>query len=186
VASCPHSLIPGGPTRAWRSLNRTCEKEPQAPEGDECAWGCRGGGREPRPRKTIRGVWTHRPLDLALRAARRTPNGTVVGGLCDPNSAFSAAVSPKLREAVCPRNSPRKTQHSTAARAGRLKEGMVANLPHGFSHRQHASTLKSFGDRVPLGGDCFAATQWTPTVRRDRRWRPFGCEVPLVRSRVGL
>jgi len=45
---------------------------------------------------------------------------------------------------------------------------MVANLPHGFSHHQHASTLKSFGDRVPLAsGDCFAATQWT--LRRDRR-----------------
>jgi hypothetical protein len=45
---------------------------------------------------------------------------------------------------------------------------MVVNLLHGFSHRQHASTLKLFGDHVPLAsGDCFAATQWT--LRRDRR-----------------
>jgi hypothetical protein len=45
---------------------------------------------------------------------------------------------------------------------------MVVNLLHGFSHRQHASTLKLFGDHVPLAsGDRFAARQ--RTLRRDRR-----------------
>ena len=176
VASRPHSLIPGASrlaTGTWRSLNRTMRKRAPSAEGDKCAWGCRGGDRA-STRKTIRGVWTHRPLDLALRATRRTPSGTVVGGLCDPNSAFSAAVRPKLREAVCPRNSPRKTQHSTAARAGRLKEAYgrqpaawLLASPTCF-HPQMVRRPRAVSERRSLCGDAMDAD-----VRRDRRLRPL-------------
>ena len=59
-----------------------------------------------------------------------TPTDTVARSFCDPDSAFSAAVRLKLHEAVCPRNSPRKAQYSTTARAIPLKMRVVANLLH--------------------------------------------------------
>jgi len=127
------------------------------------------------------------PVRLGLRATRCTPNGTVVGGLCDPDSAFSAAVGPELRETVCLRNGPRKAQHSTAARTSRLKGRSVANLLHWFSHRQQCSTLKYFDGRAPLAsGDRPAAAQWLPMLRQDRRSPSFAAAAPFLRSRVGL
>ena len=76
------------------------------------------------------GLPGEKPRKKVLRTISSTPTDMVARSFCDPDSAFSAAVRLKLHEAVCPRNSPRKAQYSTTARAIPLKMRVVANLLH--------------------------------------------------------
>jgi hypothetical protein len=72
------------------------KKSPKRQRGMN-ALGAAGAGIESLDHGKHSGCLDPPPVRLGLRATRCTPNGTVVGGLCDPDSAFSAAVRPKLR-----------------------------------------------------------------------------------------
>ena len=76
------------------------------------------------------GLPGEKPRKKVLRTISSTPTDTFARSFSDPDSTFSAAVRLKLHEAVCPRNSPRKAQYSTTARAIPLKMRVVANLLH--------------------------------------------------------
>ena len=163
------------PTWAWRPPPK-CERKGPKRQGIK-ALGAVEAGHEPRLGSPI---WRYELLE-----ARRAVQSSAAS--VTQNSAFSAAVGPKLRESVCPRNSPGKAQHSTAARTSWLKWRRVANLLHWFSHRRQCCTLKYFDGRAPLAsGDRPAAAQWLPMLRRDRRSPPFAAAAPFLRSQVGL
>ena len=80
-----------------------CEKEPQAPEEDECAWGCRGGVQSLDQVKPF-AVFGPPPVRFGptnYSTERRAVRSSAA--LCGPELLVPcrAAVRPKLREAVC-------------------------------------------------------------------------------------